>query len=127
VTRAELATVPRRLAEKLRAAAPEEIAEPLLTALKGVPRKTQWLLGDTIPHIFNGNASAAVPTYLATLETLASAIEPLIDWTRFDDGRSMPPALARRLRALQARIDRLEPEFGTLEGKVQRINQAHMA
>ena len=124
VTRAELAAVPRRLAHKLREAAPEEIPEPLLPALKLVPRKTQWLLGDTVPHIFNGNAAGAVPAYLAALDALDATIEPLFDWVHFPDARSMPPAVARRLRALQARMADIEPSFEKLEGQIQRINEA---
>ena len=127
VNRDDLAHIPKSLAGRLRTADPEAVPDELLASIRAIPRKIQWLTGDTVPHIFNGNAPAAVPSYRATMESIATTLEPLIDWTKFPEAHGMPPALARKLRSIQASIDELAPDTQRLETQIKRIEDATAA
>ena len=127
INRAELASIARRLAEQLRAADPAELSADADTALRAVPRKTQWLLADTVPQIFGGNAGQAVPTYISTLAGIEAAIAPLVDWQKYPGATTLPKAMALRLRAMQARLDSIAPNMEKLEGQIQRIDEATAA
>lgn len=127
VNRVELASMARRLVEQLRAADPSELSAEVDAALRAVPRKTQWLLGDTVPHIFNGNANQAVPAYVSTLAGIETIIAPLVDWQKYPGATTLPKAMARRLRAMQARLDNLAPDMDKLESQIQQIDEATAA
>lgn len=127
LTRDDLAAIPNDLAENLRSANLDDVPQAMLPSIQSIPRKLNYLTQDTVPHMFNGNAPGAVPVYTSTLAGIAAVLEPLTDWRRFPDHKMMPAALARTLRAMQARLSAMAPEMDRVQDQVSRIQQASEA
>lgn len=78
----------------------------------------------TIPNLW-GNSAQAVPAYIITIQSLKTAIMPLLIG---DDSAELAKQLKnqrRRVRSLEASINDLEPRVAPLKEIVSRIEQAH--
>ncbi|MCX0450349.1 hypothetical protein, partial [Aeromonas veronii] len=62
----------------------------------------------TLPYFYNGNGHQAIPAYIDTLNWISSVVEPYISWVVSNDPNSMPPAISRRLKGLQAKIQQID-------------------
>ncbi|EGA8981075.1 TPA: hypothetical protein ACVNQO_001229 [Escherichia coli] len=82
-------------------------------------RRLRFLSDSTIPNI-PSNAALAVPNYLITLESLKGELNNKLDRNHSADLQKA----VRRLRALEARLNQLEPKSGSLSSMVERIEQA---
>lgn len=82
-------------------------------------RRLRFLSDSTIPNI-PSNAALAVPNYLITLESLKGELNKRLDRNHSADLQKA----VRRLRALEARLNQLEPKSGSLSSMVERIEQA---
>jgi hypothetical protein len=124
LTRQDLAAIPKDLANKLRQAELIEVSSDLVKRLEDMPRKLKLLRPTTIPQMFNGNGHQAVPAYMGTLDQLEQTLEPLFSWQTLQDTKAMPPAMARRLRGIQADLEGLVPNKIKLEEQIRQINDA---
>lgn len=124
LTRQDLAEMADILAEKIRAYGSDEIPEPVEQSVANAARQIGLLKSDTIPQFYTGNGWQAVPAYLATLSWLEMALEPVLSWQAVTDPNLMPQKIARRVRALRARLDEIAPETDALEKKINLINEA---
>lgn len=124
LTRQDLAGLPLALAARLREANTEKVEKELEARLKDVPRRLELLHPQTVPHMFNGNGHQAIPAYIATLDTLAIALQPVLGWQTLSDNKAMPAKLANRLRSLQVEIDTIVPNKDALASKVKQIEDA---
>ena len=124
VTRHDLAAIPQQLAKRIRAASIEDVDKTMLIYLDDVPRRLTLLHSETIPHLFDGNGAQAAPTYIASLTTLSGSLESILGWVSIPDNKSMPAALARRLRSYQAELDNIAPDSEQLKLQIQQINAA---
>lgn len=88
------------------------------------PRRLTYLRASMVPNIW-GNAAVAIPNYFATLDALRVAVEPALR-TDFDSLRSISRVTAR-VRAMDARLNDLEPRSVKLADMVDRIERAHDA
>lgn len=127
LTRQDLASLAKDLADKIRESDPIEVEEELLTRLADVPRKLKLLHPTTIPHMFNGNGHQAVPAYIGTIDNLARSLDPLFSWQTIQDNKAMPAPLARRLRGIQAELETLVPNKTRLEEQIRQIQDATAA
>lgn len=127
LTRQDLASLAKDLADKIRESAPIEVEEGLLIRLADAPRKLKLLYPTTIPHMFNGNGHQAVPAYIGTIDHLARLLVPLFSWQTIQDNKSMPAPLARRLRGIQAELETLVPNKTRLEEQIRQIQDATAA
>lgn len=85
----------------------------------------------TLPYIWNGNGTVAVPAYIALLDWIDalfySLYPPRVDWQKLADDGMLPKAISAKLRAYQSAIKRFDVDFSTLAEKITNINQAHEA
>jgi len=89
-------------------------------------RRLKHLQSHTIPNMWS-NAGSAVPAYMLTMDGLRKALLPAM---RRDEQAESTAALRRltgRLRAMEARMNGIEPRAAQLTTMVERIETAYEA
>lgn len=124
LTRHDLAEMADILAEKIREYEKDDVPEAVEKSVNNAAKQIRLLMSETIPHFYSGNGWQAVPAYMATLTWLEMALEPVLSWQVETDPNMMPPKVARRVRAMQARLDEVAPETDSLEAKIKLIKEA---
>jgi len=127
LTRQEFAKLPKNLADRIRTVAPTELQPVGLEVISDIPRRLQLLRTNTLPQLYNGNSVSAAPVFLETLRWVETVLDPLLGWQRADEPELLPPALARRLKTYNTRLNRLDPDMDSLVGMVERIKAANDA
>lgn len=92
--------------------------------LQDYPRRLAFLRTNMIQNIW-GNSAVAVPNYFITLDALKRAVEPVLK-TDIESVRSIARVTAR-VRAMEARLNDLEPRSTGIANMVDRIERAHDA
>jgi len=123
MTRNELSEYSSAIATKIRERGLDEIGESE-TRLQDYVRRLTFLRTNMIQNIW-GNSAVAVPSYILTLEALLRAVEPALK-ADIDSARSIARVTAR-VRAMEARLNDLEPRSAGLANMVERIERAHDA
>jgi len=124
LTRQDLAEMADILAEKIRKYNRNDVPEAVEKSVINAAKQIRLLMSETIPHFYTGNGWQAVPAYMTTLTWLEMALEPVLSWQAATDTSLMPPKVARRVRAMQARLDEIAPDTDALEAKIKLINEA---
>lgn len=131
LTRHDMYDMVKRLSDRVRELSPEQINSELETKLSQVPQKLAQFQIQTLPHLYDGNASGAYPVFLATLNwvnnTVSPYLMPEVDWQDVEDQKLMPRALLRRLRSVDTQITNITSRSANLEDQIQIINDAHAA
>lgn len=123
VTRQDLALIPKQLAQRLRAAAPDTVDKDLEARLSALPVQIASIQSQTVPHLYDGNGLAASAVYLDGLTTMEKILEPLLGWPEIDSN-TLPPKMAKRLRTINAQLDELTPDKDELQNQIALINAA---
>lgn len=95
-------------------------------------RRLDFLRSNTIPQIWGGNGGAAILAFTATIQGLQLAIEKALPENQ-DIAQVVAQAIrnaklaTNRLRALETRINNLEPRSASLNEMVGRIEAANDA
>lgn len=92
-------------------------------------RRLQFLRTNTIANI-PGNAAAGVPAYVLTLRGLRTALENVfkhVSPTHPADSAETRRQLTRRIRALEALLNNVEPRAGNLDAMLSRVENAYDA
>lgn len=125
LTRQDLSAMASTLAGQLRETSPESIDdETLRSTLADFPRRLKLLHADVVPHLFDGNAPAATPVYVSSIEGLRDLLTPVIGWVQKPPNDFMPAPLARRLRSYKATLDGLAPDAAQLGAQLKQIQEA---
>lgn len=125
VTRHDMAAVPDRLAQDIRAANPDTLDKSILTLVQDYPRRLVHMQSSTLPQFWGGNSGAATTAYLATLDSIRQSLAPLLGWEVVPDPKAMPGHIARKLRSIQAEVDQIAPNKEQLTSQIRDIHQAH--
>lgn len=124
LTRQDLAEMAEILSEKIRKYGTNEVPVSVEESVGDAARKIRLLKSDTISHFYSGNGWQTIPAYLTLLSWLETALEPVLSWQAATDPSLMPPKIARRVRAMQARLDEVTPEMESIQKKISLINEA---
>jgi len=124
VTRHDLADIPFKIAESIRALKLTNIDDELQNQLEELPLRLKSLHSETVPNMFNGNGPQAIPVYFSTLDWIRQIISPLMGWETLQDNKALPKALLSRLRNIQTELDNLIPNKDSLSNQIQLINDA---
>jgi chaperonin cofactor prefoldin len=124
LTRHDLANIPRSLAFKLKNVDIESLSAERIADLQTLPARLQSLRSDTVPYMFNGNGSSAVPAFLGLMSWLSELCSTVPDWQQLADNKALPTALIRRLRSIQAELDTLVTDKDNVEKQIKIINDA---
>lgn len=124
LTRHDLAELAYLLAARIREVGATDLDNDVATSVKHAAKQLRLLTKETIPHFYSGNGHQAVPAYMATIFWLEGALAPALSWQSADDPSMMPPKIARRVRAMRARLDEMAPETDAIKKKIDLINEA---
>lgn len=120
ITRNELSEAASSLSSLIQERGMDEI-ESNEVRLQDYVRRLAFVRTNMIPNIW-GNAAVAVPNYLATLDALKQAVEPVL---KTDTGAARSIALiTQTARAMEARLNELQPRSVNLLSMVERIEHA---
>lgn len=128
LSRQDLQTRSRRLAERLKALRDDEIGKTLLQKVSNLPDQISWFQANTIPQLPGGNAQIVVSIFdmmMSNIEQSLPLPKPAPDWEEVEESNLIPTKLARRIRNLEAALARIEPRAGDLDNKVRVIEEAH--
>jgi hypothetical protein len=125
LTRGELAGIPQIIAGRIKAINRVDLEEHFIAILEPIPEQINLLTNSaTITYMFNGNGHQAIPAFLATLQYVTMAIEPLFQWEETKETKLLPPKLMSRLRSIQTSIDELEIKKSNLQEDINLIKEA---
>lgn len=133
ITRDELIQVATSLSQFIKSRGEEEL-ESGEASLKDYVRRLTFIRSNTIPQFWNANANIAVPAYLVTLNNLKIALDDAFgnDNAQAIEGKKTEAIktlkrVLKPLRAIEAQISDINSRAGSLDEKVERIEQAHEA
>lgn len=89
-------------------------------------RRLQHIYNQTVPHIWSHGAQA-VPTYLLTLQGLRKTLSAALHNEAREETSAKLRLITRQVRAMEARINGLEPRTTAINTMIERIEQAHNA
>lgn len=131
LNRNDLSGMAKQLSDRLKEVSPDSLTPDIDALLGLVPQRLALFQGNTLPHLYNGNATGAYPAYIALLDWTRQICSPVllpeVDWRDIEEQKLMPRALVRRLRSIDTQINNLEEKAGSLDTKVSAINDAHAA
>ena len=129
MTRHELAALATNSASRLREMSPKQIEGELEAKLSLVPAKLQLVQANTLPQLYSGNATTAIPVIVTVIQWIdsfaAPYLPPIVDWQDISEQELMPKALLRRLRSVDTQITNLEGKSLDLAGYIDVIKDAH--
>ncbi|GAB3643062.1 hypothetical protein [Spirosoma arcticum] len=110
VNRHTLSNIPFALSEKIKEASVDDIEEHFEEEVEFVNQSLKNIKAQTLPYIFNSNGATAILIYVSTLSCIESTFGPLFIWKVISDNKALPPALARRLRSVEADLNDITPK-----------------
>ena len=97
-----------------------------LNRLHDYVRRLQHLQNQTVANMW-GNAGAAVPAYLFTLQGLRKALAPVLKIDEYKDSHVKTTILLRKLNKLERDLNNIETRSGPLTTMLERIENAYNA
>jgi hypothetical protein len=125
--KADLALTAAALGELVRERAPDEFEGDDQTLVDVYVLRLKALETNTVPYLFNGNGSVAVPTLLTSLQGMRAWIESQWPTREKIDPNSLPFKLARQARAAKARLDETIVDVDQIKAQIAIIADAHQA
>lgn len=127
VSRDDLVELVTSLASRIRAQIDTEVSAEGAVRIQVAIKGLNFAATNTIPQIFNGNASSAIPALLLTVYSLESQLSDIFRWPVEPGIYSVPPRLAKKIRAAEARVRAVDDSTSELGVKVEKILAAHEA
>jgi hypothetical protein len=129
LNRKSLADFSLRLAKQIRESSPAALgglSDEISTKLADIPRRISTIAGQ-VGHFFNGNGPQAIPAYLATLQSIANDLEPILGEALRSDAIDLPKEVLRRLRAAKKTLSSFEGQLDSLSETIKIISDAQSA
>jgi hypothetical protein len=125
LTKTELADEAQSVSDLIDEYGADEVGEhePILA---DYIRRLQYLQTHVIANIW-GNAAQGIPAYLLTLQGLRKAVEPTLTRESQREGILKTRKLLKEVRALEARINALQPRTASVADMVETIESAYSA
>ncbi|CAE6938294.1 hypothetical protein R69608_05083 [Paraburkholderia nemoris] len=127
VSRGDVIALITSLADRVRAEPDVVLTEQQAENIQIFTRGIVFLTANTVPQLFSGNVVTALPALLMTLTTLDSLLSEVFHWPASPDLHSLPPRLAKRIKAAATRVAAVENSTGDLDAKVSKILEAYEA
>ncbi|MCC5063318.1 hypothetical protein ABFU27_18700 [Xanthomonas campestris pv. raphani] len=124
LTRHDLGGMATKLAARIRNADIQDIDSQTLNVIESYPGRIEYIKSNTVPHLYNGNATGAFPAYIQTIEAIEALLRPHLDWQEISDNRLIPTKLRNRLRSMQATLDEIVPDRNELQASIKQIADA---
>lgn len=127
LTRHDFGAYPELIAKQLREANTDDITAELELVISNIPKKIAAIQAHILPQMYSSNCSPATVAYMSSLNGISKLLEPLVTWQVFNDPKSMPAPIARRLKALKIQADEIDIDKTELNTKLKLINDTFEA
>lgn len=128
INRDEFAALIREPIQLIQSIEEKKVADDDFNTLNQFPARIAHFQANVLPNVASGNAFHVYITALSMIDALKGLIERYVpadpDWTKIEDSKLIPANQLRRLRQLQAAIDKVASDSGDLGGKIAEINAA---
>ncbi|MCE5963855.1 coiled-coil domain-containing protein [Enterobacter roggenkampii] len=104
-----------------------DLTEKEIKAYESLPEKIDGLAKVHVPEFDGSDSAKAIASYMLTLTYIDHFIDESLTWQRLDNANLLPRNLSRKIRSMEARFNKLDPEINLLEDKIKTINDAHVA
>jgi len=125
LTRAELAEEAQSIADLIEEQGGDDLGENK-ARLKDYVRRLQHLKDNTIDQLW-GNSAQAIPAYLFTLQGLRRALGPALSRDIRAETAGKLKKLTQQVRAMESRLNNIEPRTTDLDTMLERIENAYNA
>ncbi|RQU41351.1 hypothetical protein DF147_20190 [Burkholderia cenocepacia] len=117
------------LADRIKKLAPDDLPVDLEARLSEFAPRLQHTRTSTMPQIFSGNATTAVPAYLLTLDMLERALQPVLSLSKEEEVELAKEMRRLRtfVRSLASRTDAVAPTIEKLQSMADSIVSAYEA
>lgn len=116
------------IADRVEQATEHGIPDAYTELITNFSKRLDILRTNTVPHLWDGNGAQASTAILVTLlsmdQLLATALP---NWPVSRDLFSLPPTLAKRIKAAELRLQEIDKSSGNVEEMVAKIVAAHDA
>ncbi|WP_428631120.1 hypothetical protein [Sphingopyxis sp.] len=128
ITRDEFAALIREPILVIQSLPDREVSDVDLNILNGYPGRISHFQSEVLPNVAGGNAFHVYITAISMIDALKVLLEQYAlsdpDWTKIEDQKLVPTSQLRRLRQLQASIDKAVTDGGDIAAKIDEINAA---
>lgn len=123
----QMADYPTLMASSLGSRAVEKLSDDERDVLRGLTKSVDGLVPTIVPHIFNGNVTAALPAYLGTLQYVDYVLQYIFGFEAIKDRKSLPRNILRRVEDAEVALDKIIEGSGNIGTKVAAIQSAYDA
>jgi hypothetical protein len=124
LNRHDLASLSRKISQRIKDHDIEEIDESLKEEIKTIVERIKVYKSENLQYLFNGNGAHASAVYTSLIEWINGTLKPIFGWQVLKDNKALPNQLARRLRSIQAELTEIVPEKNELQKQIQLIHEA---
>lgn len=129
LTKFDIAQLAQALARKLELVDKASISDKFNPAT--MVARIDQAAAELPPYLWNGSGTEAFRSYTSLLDWIEAAFSGLfiqkVDWEKLEGSSSIPNALARKIRGLDARVKTITSGVGNLDTQVASITAAHDA
>ncbi|MDX2210070.1 MAG: hypothetical protein SFV20_06890 [Sphingopyxis sp.] len=128
ITRSEFAALFREPVSLIQSMENKTVSETDFSILNAFPARLNYFQGNALPNVAGGSAWQVYVTAVSMLDALMSLLrvyapkEP--DWAAIDDNKLIPASQLKRLRNLNASIEKVTADSAGLAETMQQINAA---
>lgn len=126
--RSDLSDYCEAIADRVRQATQHGIPDSYIDVLTNFSKRLEILRNNSVPQLWNGNGAQASGAILLTLLAMDQLLAlALPDWPVSRDLYSLPPQLAKRIKAAELRLQEIDKSSGNVEEMLAKIVAAHDA
>lgn len=124
----ELARLASSLAQDLKAYGIDDVDESGATvSLPDLLQRVESLRAQTVPQIWGGNGTSAIPAFVIGMQELRKTLAPLMPRNDTVDPKAMPAHSARRIKRLNDEVNAIVVDRDALKLRMNEINEAYEA
>lgn len=104
-----------------------ELTEGEINDLDFLPHRIHNLESVIVPQLFGTNSSSAVSSFIETILFIIQYLDDVFTLERLDNANLLPRNMTRKIKSMEARLNKAAPDIESLESKIKKINDAHIA
>lgn len=104
-----------------------ELTEGEINDLDFLPHRIHNLQSVIVPQLFGTNSSSAVSSFIETILFIIQYLDDVFTLERLDNANLLPRNMTRKIKSMEARLNKAAPDIESLESKIKKINDAHIA
>ncbi|EPU4723455.1 hypothetical protein ACVXFK_001584 [Escherichia coli] len=104
-----------------------ELTDDEISELSFLPIRIDNIKENIVPHLFGNNSSDAISSFVETIAFITQYLDDIFSLERLDNANLLPRNMTRKIKSMEARLNKAAPDIESLENKINKINDAHVA